>query len=338
MAELVVGVDGGNSKTDLVLADTDGRILVRVSGAGTLCYADGIEATIADIMDLLQRARAEARIPAGTPIGAAAYFLANIDLPEDEEAATTVLNRHAQSAENVVHNDTFAVLHSGAPEGWGIAVVSGAGINATGVHADGRIARFLALGEVSGDWGGGQGVAVAGLGLAVRAGDGRGPATVLRDLVAAPFGLESAEELALAITANRIDESRLLVLAPVVFAAAQDGDAVALSIVHRLADEIVTMVAALLRRLDLTDEAIPVVFGGGTLQYGPPVLLERVTEGIRAIAPNARFRLLDVPPVAGAVLHAMSLLGANAQAKRRAREALKDERFSTLSVPLGAET
>jgi N-acetylglucosamine kinase-like BadF-type ATPase len=335
MAELVVGTDGGNSKTDLVLADTDGRILARVSGAGTLCYADGIEATIADIMELQQRARDEAGIPAGRPIGAAAYFLANIDLPEDEQVAAAVLTRHARSARTVVHNDTFAVLHAGAPEGWGIAVVSGAGINATGVHFDGRIARFLALGEVSGDWGGGEGVGVAGLGGAVRAGDGRGPATVLRDLVAAPFGLETPEELALAVTANRIEESRLLVLAPVVFAAAHDGDAVALSIVHRLADEIVTMVGALLRRLDLTDERIPIVFGGGTLQYGPPVLLDRVTERIRAIAPNAEFRLLDVPPVAGAVLHAMSLLGADMPAKLRARGALKNERFSTLSVPLG---
>jgi hypothetical protein len=65
------------------------------------------------------------------------------------------------------------------------------------------------------------------------------------------------------------------------------------------------------------------------------VLLDRVTERIRAIAPNAEFRLLDVPPVAGAVLHAMSLLGADMPAKLKARGALKNERFSTLSVPLG---
>jgi len=335
MAELVVGTDGGNSKTDLVLADTDGRILARVTGAGTRCYDNGIEATIADIMALQQRARDEAGIPAGRPIAAAAYFLANIDLPEDEQVAAAVLARYKRSARTVVHNDTFAVLHSGAPEGWGVAVVSGAGINATGVHSDGRIARFLGLGDASGDWGGGEGVGMAGLGSAIRAGDGRGPATVLRDLVAAPFGLETPEELAIAVAANRIDEARVLVLAPVVFAAAQDGDAVALSIVHRLADEIVTMVGALMRRLDLTDERIPIVFGGGTLQYGPPVLLDRVTEKIRAIAPNAEFRLLDVPPVAGAVLHAMSLLGADMPAKLRARDALKNERFSTLSVPLG---
>src|SRR4051812_19228790 len=96
MAELVVGTDGGDSKTDLVLADTDGRILARVTGAGTRCYDNGIEATIADIMTLQQRARDEAGIPADRPIAAAAYFLANIDLPEDERAAAAVLARYAR--------------------------------------------------------------------------------------------------------------------------------------------------------------------------------------------------------------------------------------------------
>jgi hypothetical protein len=65
---------------------------------------------------------------------------------------------------------------------------------------------------------------------------------------------------------------------------------------------------------------------------GPPVLLDGVAERITAIAPRAQPRLLDVPPVAGAVLHAMSMLGADAPALRRAREALKDERYSTLAA------
>jgi N-acetylglucosamine kinase-like BadF-type ATPase len=173
---------------------------------------------------------------------------------------------------------------------------------------------------------------VAALGHAVRAGDGRGPATVLRETIVAPFAVRTPEELALAIEGKQIAQASLRLLAPVVFAAAEDGDNVAVGIVHQLADEIVIMVQALMNRLDLTEDATPVVLGGGTLQFGPPVLLNRITDSIRAIAPKAEPRLLDVSPVAGAVLHAMSSAGAGEAAMRKAREGLKDESFSTLTT------
>ena len=81
----------------------------------------------------------------------------------------------------------------------GDAVVCGAGINATGLHWDGRIARFLVLGDMSGDWGGGEGVAMAAIGQAVRAGDGRGPATSLRERLATHFDMATVEDLAVAL-------------------------------------------------------------------------------------------------------------------------------------------
>ena len=56
-----------------------------------------------------------------------------------------------------VHNDAFAALRAGAPEGWGIVVVCGAGVNAAGVGPDSRTARLAGIGDLSGDWGGSQG-------------------------------------------------------------------------------------------------------------------------------------------------------------------------------------
>src|SRR6266487_1737927 len=105
-----------------------------------------------------------------------------------------------------------------------VAVVSGAGVNAVGVHPTGKVARFLSLGDITGDWGGGYAVGVAGLGAAVRAEDGRGPATTLSRRVAEHFSVADAEAVALGVHRGTITHASLHGLAPLVFEAASVGD------------------------------------------------------------------------------------------------------------------
>src|SRR6185312_17136361 len=104
----------------------------------------------------------------------AAYFLANVDLAVERRIARRELGRAGLAETTVVGNDTLAVLRAGASRDWGVAVVSGAGINAVGVHPSGRTAGFLALGDYTGDTGGGVSLGVQGLAAAMRARDGRG--------------------------------------------------------------------------------------------------------------------------------------------------------------------
>ncbi|GAA4623514.1 BadF/BadG/BcrA/BcrD ATPase family protein [Actinoallomurus vinaceus] len=322
MADLVVGVDGGNSKTDLVLADTDGRLLAWVRGTGTRPHTDGMAVTGGQLAELTRRGLSEAGLPETTPVTVGAYFLANVDVPDDEQEALRQLSQLDVAERVLVRNDTLAILRAGAPEGWGVAVVSGAGINAVGVHPNGESARFLSLGDITGDWGGGMGVARAALGAAVRAGDGRGPATALREVLPGRFGLPTVEAVALTVTAGKISAMELLTLAPLVFAAADDGDAVARGIVTRLGDEIVTMVTALLRRLDLLRTPTPVVLGGGTLQNGQALLHDHIRRRLHEDAPLARPHVLDVPPVAGAVREALTEAHAPDSAWLRLHETL----------------
>ncbi len=318
MSDYVIGIDGGNSKTDVVLATTDGDVLSRVRGVGTRAYFEGMTTTVDNVTDLIQRAKNEAGLATDEPVAVAAYFLANLDTPADEAAFAVEIAMKGNARREVVHNDTFAILHAGAPAGWGIAVVCGAGINATGVHPDGRTARFLALGPMTGDWGGGEGVALAGLGDAVRAGDGRGAQTLLRAAMTEHFGMEP-EDVAMGVVEGRLNGDDLHAAAPVVFAAAVAGDPVATAIVDRLAEEITTMIVAHLRTLDLLHQEVPVVLGGGMLQHGPAMLVDGIDARLAIHAPRARTRILDVPPVTGAVLHALALAGAGASTRERLR-------------------
>ena len=172
-------------------------MLARIQGAGTRPHIDGLAVTTRALADLARRAVAAAGLPTDTPIAIGSFYLANVDLPEEEAAVLAELQRLAVAQRIEVRNDVFAVLRAGSSRGWGVAVVSGAGINAVGVHPDGHDERFLALGDVTGDWGGGYAVGLAGLGAAVRAGDGRGPATALRELLARHFGDPDPETTAI---------------------------------------------------------------------------------------------------------------------------------------------
>jgi N-acetylglucosamine kinase-like BadF-type ATPase len=320
MVDHVVGVDGGNSKTDVVVASTTGRVLARSRGPGVLSplldpagWRDGLTSLVA-----------EARKAAGVKAKAAcaAYFLANVDFPVERRIARRELGRAGQAEVTVVGNDTLAVLRAGATREWGVAVVSGAGINAVGVHPSGRTAGFLALGDYTGDSGGGIGLGIAALGAAVRARDGRGPATLLATSVPAAFGLRRPEEVAVAVHTGAIGYDGLHMLAPVLFATAADGDAVAAGLVDAFADEVAVMATALIRRLRLTRSDVEVVLGGGTLQTGNGVLHDRVAAGITAVAARATVTVLDAPPVFGAVVEAMTVAGVPPAALRRVRRAL----------------
>jgi N-acetylglucosamine kinase-like BadF-type ATPase len=331
----VVAADGGNSKTDLALATTTGTVLARVSGPGTRPQDDGLEPTVQRLAALVRQALRQADCAEDTPIEVASFFLANVDLPDEEEAMTAALTGLGIAAQVEVANDTFAVLRAGAGSGWGIAVVSGAGINAVGRHPDGRPERFLGLGSVSGDWGGGWGVGVAGIGAAVRAGDGRGAPTALRDRVADVFGMD-AEAVAVAVHRGAIPERRVLDFAPVVFDAATSGDPVAAGLVHRLADEVGDYVEALVARMGLAGVAVEIVLGGGALQAANPVLMARLRHRLSQVVPLAQVGVLDVPPLAGALASALESAGASAAEIERARRALSPAAGIAVSVGTAA--
>src|SRR5262249_58660558 len=116
---------------------------------------------------------------------------------------------------------------------WGVAVTCGAGINCVAVAPDGRTARYLAHGDLTGDWGGGEGLGEQVMWHAMRAEDGRGPATALAPAAAAHFGLPSVTDVAIAMHKGQLGDDDLLGLTSVLFAAAAAGDQVAQELVER---------------------------------------------------------------------------------------------------------
>ena len=338
----VLAIDGGNSKTDVALIAPDGTVLAAERGPGANHEQYGVEQAMRILDGLVRSAAAQTRGQSGVIARHTSACLAGADLPEEEAQLTAALRLCRWSRTAIAVNDTFAVLRAGlsaeeaagdgdegdaagrrwpggADRPWGVAVTCGAGINCVAVAPDGRTTRYLAHGVLTGDWGGGEELGQQVMWNAMRAEDGRGPATALAQAAAAHFGLPSVTDVAIAVHKGQLGDDDLLGLTSVLFAVAAAGDQVARELVERQADEICAMAVAAMRRLGLPPAGTPVVLGGGLLEARDALLTSAVTGRLATAAPGAVPRVVDIPPIAGAALLGLDHLGAGAAAARRLR-------------------
>lgn len=331
-AGTVLAIDGGNSKTDALLVDDEGKVIASARSGGFTPQSSGVDAAIAVAAQAVAEIRAKLGLSdasasasdSGSAVPLArhlAAYVAGADLPVEEEALAVAFAAQGWADTVEVGNDTFALLRAGATRPWGVAVVCGAGVNCAGIGPDGTRARFPALGRISGDWGGGHHLGEEALWHAIRGEDGRGPRTLLTEAVAGHFGRPSAEAVSLALHFGELEGDRLNELAPVLLTTAARGDAVALGVTDRMAEEIVTLARVVLARLGIADRAAEVVLGGGVLRARVPVLMDRIAARAAAEIPLAELVVVEEPPVVGAALLGLDTLGRSAAAAGRAEAA-----------------
>jgi N-acetylglucosamine kinase-like BadF-type ATPase len=337
---VLLAVDGGASKTEVVIVAEDGSLLGRARGEASNHQLVGVDGAVESIAATVKAAMSGLGGANGAGANGArvcalgVYCLAGLDLPIDEERLSTALRLAGWTTDQLLYNDTFAVFRSGARSGRGVGVVCGTGLNCVGLGPGGTTVRFPALGELSGDFApGGIWLGIRGLGLALRAGDGRGASTVLRRLVAEHFHLPSPEAVLEAVYSGSIQMGRLAELAPTVLLAADEGDGPAGRAVSYLVDEVVAMAVATVDRLEgdprpaaasSSAGSVPpdldVVVGGGLFHHEG--FAQAVLDGIRRHSPGASLAGIAGPPVLGAALLGLDHLDAGPSAEARLRSQL----------------
>ncbi|MEU0134709.1 BadF/BadG/BcrA/BcrD ATPase family protein [Streptomyces sp. NPDC006296] len=312
----VLAIDAGNSKTDVAVVDAGGAVLGAARGGGFQPPAVGVDVAVDGLGTAVRTAFERAGVDGVAHVSAC---LANADLPVEERELAEALRARGWGRTVEVRNDTFAILRAGVDGPLGVAVVCGAGINCVGMRPDGATARFPAIGRISGDWGGGSGLAEEALWYAARAEDGRGEPTELARTLPGHFGLGSMYALIEALHLGHIPFGRRHELTPVLFATGAAGDRIARGLVERLGDEVVAMASVALTRLGLLEEEVPVVLGGSVLAARHPALDDRIAELLAARAPKAEIRVVSAPPVLGAALLGLDRTGAAPRTHDRLR-------------------
>lgn len=294
---MIAAVDIGNSKTDVLLLDKQGDVVSWSStGAIALTYTSPRD-TARALRSLL---------PSGAQISRMWIGAAGADFPDQEEEFAAEVRLLDSFGEVTVRNDIFALLGCVRIEGSGIAVVAGAGMNAVGVTGD-QVVRFAALGELSGDLGGGGYLGARAVSMACRGADGRGSATALTGALLEYFDVATADELSRGLSNGRLPASHLLKLGPIVFDRARDGDEVALSLVREQAIEVQAFIRATASRMDREASSLPIALGGSILRFGQDLLEPAIRGGFPEEVLDLHF--IDFPPVVGAAVEGLRLEG-----------------------------
>jgi glucosamine kinase len=301
MKEIVAGVDGGGSKTRLILATETGEELATVEGPRSAMRPGDAEKSAAVVAELLREALAQASI-LDVPTVLYGGF-AGVGREEERRALETELNRLGVAEEVIVGGDAEIALADAFNEGPGIILLAGTGSIAYGRGIDGSLVRTGGWGPVFGDEGSGFWIGKRALGIVAAATDEREPATALTGSILTAAEVDTAE--ALIPWAINAGTTTIASLAAVVLATAAAGDARANALVSLAAEELIVHVRTLALRL-FGDErsAIPVALSGGLLQKGS-LLRKKVEQRLRSAIPGAQVTPSEINPARGAVRSAI---------------------------------
>src|SRR6516165_7353993 len=268
---LFLGVDGGQSGTAAVIGDETGRVL----GAGEAGPCD--HAAAGEGRTKLEHAVAlsvaGACAEAGLDPVTVAFEAACFGMsggPEDKQA---ILAGILRTRRLIVTNDAVIALSGATQSGQGIITIAGTGSIAFGRNTAGRCARAGGWGYIFGDEGGGFDLARQATRAVVRAEEGWGPATRLRDALLEATGARSANEMLHLFYTDAWPRSRVAKLARVVDAAAADSDPIALDILNTAAHQLALLAAAVRQHLWPEGAAVQVAYIGGVFESS--VLLAR---------------------------------------------------------------
>jgi N-acetylglucosamine kinase-like BadF-type ATPase len=301
--DLVLGIDGGGTKTVAWLARCQGKANQGTVGRGRAGPANQRSVGVAAALANLEQAIAGAFRNAGCKPGLVAALCAGLAGSDREEDRQVVLDwanrRNVAKSVRVVH-DALPVLYAGSPEGCGVALIAGTGSLAFGRDPEGQTARCGGWGHLFGDEGSAYAIAVSGLRAVVRSADGRGPATSLLNAYLARLEIGQSTQLVSHFYRSEMTRTAIAGLAALVFDAAEQDDPVAHEIIQQAADDLAEMVIALTDRLELNPARLLLAMSGGVLvrrsDFRHRILSTLVADGIHCSHVS-----VVADPVAGAV-------------------------------------
>lgn len=306
MSGLYLGVDGGQSSTTALIADETGRVLGR--GADGPCNhvqsaAEGREKFIRVIGGCVRAAAREAGLGDTLPSFQAAC-LGFSGGPADKQG---ILREMLVCEELFVTTDAVIALAGACGGGPGIITIAGTGHISMGRGADGRTARAGGWGYLFGDEGGGFWTACEAVRAAMRVHENWGAPTVLHERLLAATGHTDANVMMHALYTADWPRKRIATLSRIVDEAAEDGDAVALDILHRGAAELLTISAIVRKNLFAPGEAVTLSPIGSVWKSRP--MRERFIELWTASDAGNSFVEPRYGPAAGALLEAFRIGG-----------------------------
>lgn len=286
-------VDGGQTRLRLGVV-VDGAVgdIVEHEGFRYRPSEDPVDSTVRAVCGAVD----------GRPVRRIALGLTSAPSTVDGSRRMARVILEAVGADEVLVAGDMVTAHAGALSGGpGVVITAGTGTNCLGVNGD-RIVRADGFGYLLGDDGSGFAIGRAGVAAALRAREGRGPATSMVDSLDPHFADVPDFPHGIYSTDNPV--ASIASFTRAVAAAARSGDAVASGLWLRATDRLIATAASVVRRCFPDSGEVPVSYTGRLFDVDD-LLREPFLAGLAARCPAARAR----EPLGASIDGAALLLG-----------------------------
>lgn len=289
-----LGIDGGGTKTRCALGDDSRVLATSVTGASNVVrvgIAQAREALHAAIVNVCETAKIAPKQIKSVCIGAAGAARKEV-----ADQIRSVLGEITSAHVHVV-GDTAIALEAAFGSGPGVIAISGTGSIIYGRNSRGETARAGGWGYAISDEGSAQWIGRRAVWSILRAVD-EDVDTKLTGLVLKAWNLHSLDELVQ--TANSVPPPEFPTLFPVVLHAANDGDAMAQTLLADAATQLAEQTAIVVRRLFSNEEHARIAMTGSVFRQSSDVR-QGFYNRLRAMFPALEIRNELIEPVEGAL-------------------------------------
>ena len=303
----VLGIDAGGTKTHCVIADENENILAEGLAGASQHQLFGIRQTEENLQLAVSAALKEADLTL-QDLSYAVLGMSGADGEDDLALLNPAAEKVLPGIPFRVVHDAWIGMYSALKEPFGVVSICGTGAGHAGRNRQGDELTLRNLDYRLGNYGGGGDLVEKALHYAFRSDEGTYERSALEEAVPPVFGVSTMEDVCRLLKQNPLSDKERYQLPITVFQLANSGDSVCRMLIQDLGHEEGLYAAAVIRRLHMENEQVPVVLIGSLFHSDDPLLLDPFMEAVRTAAPAAYPVLPTRKPVTGAVRMALFIL------------------------------
>lgn len=303
----VLGIDAGGTKTHCVIADENENILAEGLAGASQHQLFGIRQTEENLQLSVSAALKEADLTL-QDLSYAVLGMSGADGEDDLALLNPAAEKVLPGVPFRIVHDAWIGMYSALKEPFGVVSICGTGAGHAGRNRQGDELTLRNLDYRLGNYGGGGDLVEKALHYAFRSDEGTYKKSALEAAVPPIFGVSTMEDVCRLLKQNPLSDRERYQLPITVFQLANSGDSVCRMLIHDLGHEEGLYAAAVIRRLHMDNEQVPVVLIGSLFHSDDPLLLDPFMEAVRTAAPAAYPVLPTRKPVTGAVRMALFIL------------------------------
>jgi N-acetylglucosamine kinase-like BadF-type ATPase len=316
LKNIIIGIDGGGTKTKAAALDENGRVVAQAESGSMNYNFLPVDECVSNVCGAIKRLALDGDFY----VKACAVGDASID---DEvthvlsEKFIGALRAQAGFDNNIpifLKSDVFMSLY-GLTEGEpGVLLISGTGSMGMGIDKQGNIVTAGGWGRPGTDKGSGYDIAVRALSAVFEASDGTGFPTKLTEKALRFFRVDKPRELIGIFNDDNCTRADIAAFARAVDECAKEGDPAAIGVIRDAADSLAGYACALIKRID--DPACHVGMYGGVFQHNLDIQ-KYFKEAVYRIFPQAVVGFPQTPPEIAAAIYAINTIKSQSKSQNQ---------------------